>query len=136
MRKLILSALLLASGSGLFAQKLSDVEKKLSEGKYTEAKESIDKLLADPKNANNANAWYRKGQIYIQLAMDSTRLDESLANRTEALSAFKRYYEMDAKNVMGTLEQNVRPFQVYESAYNAALSDYNNQNFARSFQNF
>lgn len=136
MRKLILSALLLASGTGLFAQKLSDVEKKISDGKYAEAKEGIDKLLADPKNANNANAWYRKGQIYIQLALDSTRQDQALANRTEALSAFKRYYEMDAKNVMGTLEQNVRPFQVYESAYNAALSDYNKQNFAASYQNF
>ncbi|WP_132054751.1 hypothetical protein [Pseudocnuella soli] len=136
MRKLILSALLLASGSGLFAQKLSDVEKKLADGKYAEAKDGIDKLLADPKNQNNANAWYRKGQIYMQLAMDSTKLDESLTNRSEAMTAFKRYYEMDAKNVMGTLEQNVRPFQVYESAYNAALSDYNAQNFARSFQNF
>lgn len=136
MRKFILSALLLATGAGAFAQKLSDVEKKIGEGKYEDAREAVNKLLADPKNQTNANAWYRKGQVYIQLALDSTKKDQAVANRAEAMQAFKRYYEMDAKNMMGTLEQNVRPFQVYESAYNAALADFNSQNFASSFQNF
>lgn len=136
MRKLILSALLLASGTGVFAQKLSDVEDKLSKGKYEDARQSVDKLLADPKNQNNANAWYRKGQIYGQLALDSTKADQALANRTEALAAFKKYYEMDPKNLMGTLEQNVRLFQLYEGHYNAALAAYNAQKFADAYTNF
>lgn len=136
MRKLILSALLLASGAGVYAQKLSDVEDKLSKGKYDEAREVVDKMMADPKNQNNANAWYRRGQIYGQLALDSTKADQALANRTEALTSFKKYYEMDPKNVLGTLEQNVRMFQLYEGHYNAALQDYNKQNFAGSFANF
>jgi hypothetical protein len=120
----------------VFAQKLTDVEDKLSKGKYDEARQIVDKMLADPKNQSNANAWYRKGQIYAQLSLDSTKADQALANRTEAVSALKRYYEMDPKNVMGTLEQNVRLFQVYEAAYNAALANYNANNFGGSFNNF
>jgi hypothetical protein len=136
MRKLILSALLLASAAGASAQKLSDVEDRLSKGKYDEARQIIDKMMADPKNQSNANVWYRKGQIYGQLALDSTMADQALANRTEALSAFQKYYEMDPKNVLGTLEQNVRMFQLYEGHYNAALSAYNKQDFAASHANF
>ncbi|SHE64350.1 hypothetical protein SAMN05444008_102147 [Cnuella takakiae] len=136
MRKLILSALMLATGAGAFAQKLSDVEDKLSKGKYDEARATIDKMMADPKNQTNANAWYRKGSIYGQLAMDSTKADQALANRAEALNAFKKYYELDPKNVLGQLEQNVRMFQLYEGHYNAALGEYNKQNFAGSFANF
>jgi hypothetical protein len=136
MRKLILSALMLASAAGVSAQKLSDVEKKLSESKYEEARQMVDKMMADPKNQSNANVWYRRGQIYGQLALDSTLADQALANRTEAMSAFQKYYEMDPKNLLGTLEQNVRMFQLYEGHYNAALNAYNKQDFATSFANF
>lgn len=136
MRKLILSALMLASGAGAFAQKLSDVEDKLSKGKYDDARVAIDKMMTDPKNQGNANAWYRRGQIYGQLALDSTKADQALTNRTEALAAFKRYYELDPKNMLGQLEQNVRMFQLYEGHYNAALNAYNKQDFANSFANF
>ena len=58
MRKLILSALFFAAATSLSAQNLDDVQEKISKGKYGEAKEKIDKVLADPKNQKSANAWY------------------------------------------------------------------------------
>jgi hypothetical protein len=54
----------------------------------------------------------------------------------EAFNAFKKYYELDPKNVMGTLDQNVRMFQIYEGYYTQAVKDYNASNFAGSFNNF
>ena len=50
MRKLVLSLLLAASFTGVFAQKLDDIKEKIQKGKYDEAKEKLDKVLADPKN--------------------------------------------------------------------------------------
>jgi S-methylmethionine-dependent homocysteine/selenocysteine methylase len=73
MRKLFLAAAFAASVTGTFAQDLKDVQEKISKGKYDEAKEKLDKFLADPKNANNANAYYYKGVINSYFAKtDST----------------------------------------------------------------
>ena len=134
MRKLILSAILVASSVTMFAQNLDDVKEKIDKKKYDEAKEKIDKTLSEPKGQKNANAWYYKGIVYTNLALDSTKTD--MDYRGEAFNAFKKYYELDPKNVLGTLDQNVRMFQLYENYYTAAVKDYNANNFAGSFNNF
>ncbi len=100
MRKLILSAFFLGASTILFAQKLDDVEESVKKGKYVEAKDKIDKVLADPKNQKSANAWYYKGMVYSELAKDSTRTD--LDYRLEAFIAFKQYQQLDPKNIMLT----------------------------------
>ena len=46
MRKLLITVLLAVSVSGLFAQKLEEVQEKISKGKYDEAKEKIDEPRA------------------------------------------------------------------------------------------
>ena len=135
MRKLIFSAFMVASSFTMFAQSLEDVQEKVNKGKYGEAKEKIDKLLADSKGQKNANAWYYKGIVYYNLSLDSTITDNK-DYRGEAFDAFQKYYEMDPKNVMGTLEQNARLFQLFDSYYNAGIKDFNNKNFESSFKNF
>lgn len=134
MRKLIFFAIMVASSFTLFAQSLEDVQEKVNKGKYDEAKEKIDKLLLDAKGQKNANAWYYKGIVYYNLSLDSSRTD--LDYRKEAFDGFKKYYEMDTKNVMGTLEQNARLFQLYDGYYNAGIRYFNNKNFDASFKNF
>ena len=113
MRKLIFFAIMVASSLTMFAQSLEDVQEKVNKGKYGEAREKIDKLLADAKGQKNPNAWYYKGIVYYNLGLDSTLTDKDY--RQEAYDAFKKYYEMDPKNVMGTLEQNARMFQLYDA---------------------
>jgi hypothetical protein len=135
MRKLIFLAIMVSSGFTLFAQSLEDVQEKVTKGKYTEAKEKIDKLLADAKGQKNANAWYYKGIVYYNLSLDSTITQEK-DYKQEAYDAYKKYYEMDPKNLLGTLEQNARIFQLYDGYYNAAVNDFNNKNFESSFKNF
>ena len=134
MRKLIFFAIMVASSLTMFAQSLEDVQEKVNKEKYAEAQEKIDKLLLDPKGQKNPNAWYYKGIIYYNLALDSTRTDKDY--RTEAFEAYKKYYEMDPKNVMGTLEQNARIFQLYDSYYNAGIKAFNAKSFESSFKHF
>ncbi len=134
MRKLIFFVIMVASSLTIFAQSLEDVQEKVTKLKYGEAQEKIDKLLLDAKGQKNPNAWYYKGIIYYNLGLDSTRTDKDY--RAEAFEAFKKYYEMDPKNVMGTLEQNARIFQLYDSYYNAGIKAFNAKNFEGSFKNF
>src|SRR5688572_28331844 len=123
MRKLIFFAIMVVSSLPMFAQSLEDVQEKVNKGKFVEAREKLDKLLADPKGQKNPNAWYYKGIVYYNLALDSTLTDKDY--RQESYDAFKKYYELDTKNVMGQLEQNARIFQLYDSYYNAAIRAFN-----------
>lgn len=134
MRKLILSALFMATGTVLFAQNLNDIQEKISKGKYDEAKEKVDKVLADPKGQKNANAWYYKGVVYNELAKDTTKKD--MDYRQEAFAAFKKYQELDPKNIMMTLEQNSRLFQLYEGYYNQGIAAFNTKNYEKAFSDF
>jgi hypothetical protein len=136
MRKKVLSAFLAVTttATALFAQDFNDVKKTLDNRKYGEAREKIDKILADPKNQKAANAWYYKGVVYEELAKDSTRTD--LDYRLEAFNAFKKYQELDPKNIMLLLEQNAPFFRLYESYYNQGVKDFNAKAYDKAFQKF
>jgi hypothetical protein len=135
MRKFILSLALLTSGSTiLLAQDFKDVKEKLDKGKVAEAREKIDKEIADPKNQKSASAWYYKGLVYSELSKDTTKTD--MDYRMEAFNAFKKYQELDPKNVMLMVTQNANFFQLYEAYYNQGVKDFNAQTYDRAFQNF
>jgi tetratricopeptide (TPR) repeat protein len=134
MRKLFFSFLLTATITGVYAQKLEDVQKDLSNNKFNEAKEKIDKFLTEPKNQTNANAWYYKGKVYTSLAaMDTTHsLTYDAANI--GFESFKKYQQMDAKNTMMILDQNVGLFQIYDLYYNQGVRKYNDKDYAAAFE--
>jgi hypothetical protein len=134
MRKLILSAFFMAAGTVLFAQNLNDIQEKINKGKFDEAKEKIDNVLADAKYQKNANAWYWKGVVYNELAKDTTK--KGMDYRMEAFNAFKKYQELDPKNIMMTLEQNGRLFQLYEGYYNQGIAAFNAKNYEKAFSDF
>lgn len=119
----------------MYAQNLEDVQERISKGKYAEAKERIDKILSESKGQKNANAWYNKGIIYYNLSIDSTRTDRDQL-RNESYAAYQKYYELDPKNLMGTVEQNARMFQLYDAYYNAGIRAFNEKSFESSFKNF
>lgn len=134
MRKLLLSVVLAATATAGFAQKLDDVQEKISKGKYDEAKEKIDKVLADPKNATNANAWYYKGKVYAGLALQDTAGKLGFDAQKEAFDAFVKYQQLDPKNVMMTLDQNVGFFQLYDLSYNQGVKYYNTKEYTKAFE--
>jgi hypothetical protein len=134
MRKLVLAAVLLASGTALFAQNLDAVQEKISQNKYAEAKERIDKVLADAKGQKSANAWYYKAVIYNALSKDTTQ--DNSAYRTEAFNAYVKSQELDPKNVMGTLEQNVTLFDLHGQFINAGIKNHNTKNYQAALANY
>src|SRR5690349_10548185 len=125
MRKLLLSVVFAGIISTAFSQKLEDIQGLYSKGKYTDAKAAVDKYLDNPKNQNDATAWYYKGKIYAELArQDSTNTLTYDAPR-EAFEAFKKYQQLDPQNKLMTLDQNVGLFQVYDIYYNRGVRYYN-----------
>lgn len=133
MRKLLFTVLFGTACSGLFAQKLDDVQEKVSKGKYDEAKEKIDKFLEDPKNQGVANAWYWKGKVYTELARQDSAGTLTYDATKEAFDAFKKYQQMDPKNIMMTLDQNVGLFQLYDMHYNRGIKNYNAKEYAKAY---
>lgn len=134
MRKIFLTAVLLAAGTALFAQNLDKVQELISKQQYAQAKDLIDKALADPKGQKNATAWYYKGVIYNELAKDSTQ--DLSAYRTDAYEALKKGQELDPKNVMGELEQNWRLFDIYNHYINTAIKKHNEKDYTAALSNY
>ncbi|HEX2533146.1 MAG TPA: hypothetical protein VHK69_05395 [Chitinophagaceae bacterium] len=134
MRKIIFAAFLAASFSAVQAQNLDDIQEKMNKKKYDEAIEKINKELGNAKHQNNPNLWYYKGQVLFELSKDSTKTDKNYLD--ESYAAFRKYYELDPSNKMGTLEQNARLFQLYETHYNKAISNYNQQQFDQAYASF
>jgi hypothetical protein len=134
MRKLVFFAFMVASSFTVFAQNLEDVQEKINKGKFGEAREKIDKVLADAKGQKNPNAWYWKAVTYYGLSTDSTLTDKDYVK--EAHDAILKYYELDPKNITGMLEQNITVLKIYDSYYSNAVKSFNNKNFEKSFRNF
>ena len=135
MRKLFLAAAFatLAVGSS-YAQKLEDVQEKISKGKYDEAKEKLEKFFAaDPKNANNANAHYYKAQIHGYYAQTDTAGTLNYDASKEAFEAYKKTLELDPKNPLMTIDQNIGLFQLFDMHYNRGIKQYNNKNYETAF---
>lgn len=133
MRKIFVSALVTLTVSGAYAQKIEDVQKSLSEAKYEQAKGQVDKYLADPKNAAKAEGWYYKGKVYTGLTMNDSTDQLSFDASKEALEAFKKYQELEPKNTLMLLEQNVGLFQLYDIHYNRGVKAYNSKNYDKAY---
>ena len=133
MRKLFLSAAFAASLTISYAQDLKDVQEKISKGKYDEAKEKLDKFMADPKNANNATAYYWKGKINTYYAQTDTAGTLTYDAAGEAFTAYKKTLELEPKNVSMTLDQNIGLFQLFDMHYNRGIKQYNNKNYDAAF---
>jgi len=107
-------------------------------GKHKDAKAGIDKFLSDPKNANEAAAYFYKGKIYNAVSKDSTITpEESMKLKTDAFDAFKKYQQMDAKEVNFILENHGSYFDLYNGYFDiAAQTIFKDTNFSASFEGF
>jgi hypothetical protein len=140
MRKLLLAALFSASVFGASAQKIEDVKADLGSKKYTDAQAKIDKIAADPKNANNSEVWFYKSVVYDNLS----KANPSDANlQATALDAMKHYFQIESgvkddtkRFLLSTLEGHKTAFDLYSSAFNAGVKSYQAKNYEESFRNF
>jgi len=136
MRKLFLAAAFAACITGTYAQDLKEVQEKIASGKYNEAKEKLEKFMADPKNANNATAYYWKGKIHTYYAQTDSTGSLTYDAAGEAFNAYKKTLELEPKNVSMTLDQNLGLFQLFDMHYNRGIKQYNNKSYDGAFTSF
>lgn len=137
MRKLIFTTLFAAITFTMFAQNMDDIKDLVGKQQWDKAKDQIDKYLANEKNAKKPDGWFYKGVIYNEVAK-SDKFKSLLTGdgRMEAFNAFKKYIELDPKNLLGTLEQNVRFFDIYNGYFDLAAKGFNTKNYNAAFENF
>ena len=134
MRRLLLLVLLTATVHGVYAQKLDDVQKDISNNKYSDAKVKIDKMLTDPKHAADSKVWFYKGKVYTALAAQDTANTLGFDANREGFEAFKKYQEMDPKNTLMILDQNVGLFQAFDIYYNQGVKAYNAKDYSLAYE--
>lgn len=136
MRKLVLSLLLAVSITGLYAQKLDDVKEKIQKGKFGEAKEKIDKVLADPKNAASADAYFYKSQIYYNLSKTDP------AALAEAMGAMKKYMELEqskeekTRMLLAMFESNATFTNIYTDYFKMGVKNFQDKQYDAALTSF
>src|SRR6266496_3381016 len=133
MRKPIITALLAIVTLVAGAQNVGDATKLLGKSN-DKAKETIDKMAADPNNAKNAEVWYAKAQIYNALATDD-KFKTSVPDAYEqAFEAFKKAYDIEPNNKRMLLDLYKTGFVAYEGVANRAAAAYQANNMAAALE--
>ncbi|MCX6244098.1 MAG: hypothetical protein NTU98_05275 [Bacteroidetes bacterium] len=101
MKKILLALVLVCSISMAFAQKnvRQTASNFLKEGKLDKALEAINQCLQDASTAQDAKAWFIKGNIYLEIANTKEEKYKSLDADplTKALESYKKAIEYDPK---------------------------------------
>jgi hypothetical protein len=120
-----------------FGQSLDELNKLVLLGQNKKAKEVVDKFLTDPKNATKAEGWFYKGRIYNGLSKDSgMATTDVLKLKNDAYAAFKKYQQLDAKEVSFLAENHASYFDLYNGYFDIGAKEFNNKNFPLSLEGF
>lgn len=141
MKKLIilLFAAFLVTGLSAQTSKRTSAFNYFKNGKMEKAKEYIDPCIEDAKTMNSSKTWYYRGNIYLQIALDSNysyldpnALEVAWESYNKCIELDKRdEYTNDIKNNMQIIAYNffndgVQFYNVkdYESAANSFMNTY------------
>jgi len=137
MKKYSFFIMLLFAALVSFGQSTEDITKALNKGDYKKAKEALDKYLSDAKNAAKPDGWYYKGRVSNGLSKDSLlSATEALKLKNESFEAFKKYQQMDAKEVAFILENHGSYFDLYNGFFDIGAKEFNTKNFVNSHEGF
>lgn len=133
MRKLLLGVSLFIAFTAS-SQNLQTVQRFIASNDFIAAKQQIDSFFNDKKNSVDAPAWYYKGRIYAEVVRQHDKGNSILLQ--DAFNSYKRYQELDPKNKLMQLNDNVDLFQLYDLSYNTAADLYNDKEYAAAFSLF
>ena len=120
--------------SGVFAQDaLKEVKLLVFKTDWIKARTAIDKVLADPKNATNAEAWYWKGAIYNVVSKQAEGAATCPNCKMEAFAALKKYQELDPKNTQMAPTENVDLFDIYNGFFDLGGNSFNAKNYDSAY---
>lgn len=112
-----------------YAQGLNNIKQLTLTQNYTEAKLAVNNYLSDTSNTKNADAWYFKGYIYLQLAKQSYASDSFSNNYTTSMQAFKQCLTLQPKHKW-LVKDGYRPLaQLYTESFAAAKTSYQNNEY-------
>lgn len=138
MRKLFLLAVLAFVASAAFSQKLDDVKKDITAGKYADARTKIDQLSADPKMASNSDLLFYKAQVYENLGKQNK--DTALIGT--ALASMQSYMQAESSKpegqraLLSTLENHKTLVDIYQTSFNQGIESFKANNYDASLGNF
>lgn len=137
MKRFIMLALLLATGSAAFAQKAQVVSawNYLKNNELANAKTAIDKAAADESTSGQAKTWVYRGNVYIAIAVDSTKQVNDPNALDEAYKSYAKAAELDAKKEYS--EDIVKGLQTVAFVkFNDGVSPYNAQQYDKAYDAF
>lgn len=137
MKKLCFFSFVLFVAAVANAQSLDDIGKLMEKNKYDAAKVSIEKYIADPKNAASAEAWYYKGRIYNSLSKDSTVAKQDAYNyKQTAFDAFKKNQQLDKFDLRMKTEFYKSYLDLYLGFYDLGAQNFNLKNYPAAYNSF
>ena len=117
MQKILLGLLSFLFAGIAYSQTVDDIKDLIQKQQWDKAKTTVDAFLLKDKNATKWEGWWYKGYIYNELSKSDQFKNLVPDGRMEAFNAFKKYYELDPKAILATLEQHVRLFDIYSGYF-------------------
>jgi hypothetical protein len=138
MKKIIVLLCLVLASTLTFAQTLDEVKAMTSGPDWdaAQAKDAVDKYLANPKNAKDANGYYYKAMIYNKYSKDPELKSDCPDCKLQAFEALKKCKELDKKNTLLLLDQNHTFLDLYNGAYQAGVDAFNAKQYTAAYNNF
>lgn len=136
MKRILLAGTMAFVMSNLFAQDMEKARLMLQLKKYDDAKKEIDGYLANEKNAKKSDGWYVKAQTYLGMSYDE-KAKSLVANPLgEAISAFKKYVELDPATKMMKEENYPMVDYINQSLFSTAGGMFNAKKYQESLNGF
>ncbi len=137
MKRIFILTLFAISAFYAGAQDIDAIAEMYNKKQYKEAKTAVDKMLAEPKNANSSDAWYFKGRIYNSLSQDAaTPKSEAFILKTAAFEAFQNAQKFDPKDMRMKLETYTSYLDLYLGLYDLGAGLFNDKDFASAYTSF
>ena len=137
MKRILIACMLVSTVSATYAQSAGKANDLLKQKKVEEAKAEIDKVMANEKNAKEADAWYAKSKVYDAVSSDAKLGAANPNAKSEAFEALKRYVELDTKKLISlTIDNYGVPQDLYRSYFQSGATFYNNTNYADAYTSF
>ncbi len=137
MKKFSILMLLFFSAMNGFSQSLDDINEIMGKKDYVNARTAIDKYLSDPKNSEKGDGWYFKGRIYNSLSYEkSIQQNELYDLKNTAFEAFKKYQQLDSKEVRMIFENHASYLDLYYGFYDLGANLFNSKDYSGAFNAF
>jgi hypothetical protein len=137
MKKIFILTGMLFWAAFSFSQSLDDINELMGKKDYKAAKAGIDKYLSEGSNASKADGWYYKGRIYNSLSNDKTIAETELLDlKTTAFEAFKKYQQLDSKDLRMKLENYASYLDLYYGLYDLGANLFNKKSYPEAYSSF